>query len=149
MGLAAVTIFSLNVAAVLNMTSVVESERADLQAVRKPASDALWSEPPKATAAFQSGKRRPFLHAPAPPQQPVSLVPAPAGDPNPLCYEMPNATYANKVHKVDFTTRKHAEQNGSCAEFGYPTYVAKDPSFKDAALFRKRAAGEAAVELAD
>ena len=82
----------------------------------------------------------------------VSLVPAGAakGDLNPICYQLPNATYADKVHTTDPVARRHTEQlNASCAEFGYSAYVSNDPVFKDAALFRKRKMGEAAVELVD
>ena len=73
-------------------------------------------------------------------QLPVSLVPAGAakGDLNPICYQLPNATYADKVHELDPVARRHTEQlNASCAEFGYSAYISNDPVFKDAALFRK------------
>lgn len=82
----------------------------------------------------------------------VSLVPAGAakGDLNPICYQLPNATYADKVHTTDPVARRHTEQlNASCADFGYSFYLGNDPVFKDAVLFRRHKTGEAAVELAD
>lgn len=59
-------------------------------------------------------------------------------DLNPLCYQLPNATYANYTLASDLLVHRHTIHEGSCAEFGYTVYVSNDPIFKDAALFRKR-----------
>jgi len=68
--------------------------------------------------------------------QTVSLVPS-EKDPNPLCYECPNATYAEFVHENDPLCVAHFEANGTCDSFGYTRSVGNDPVFTDAALYNK------------
>lgn len=80
--------------------------------------------------------------------QVVSLVPSDGFDPNPVCYECPNRTYAETVHAKDPLTAAHTEVNGTCASFGYTMYIGNDPVFVDAALYRKELAARLSVAAA-
>lgn len=75
----------------------------------------------------------------------TSLVPGQGLD-IPVCYECPNSTYADHVKKTDPLTTKHQEVVGTCASHGYSKFVANDPIYKDAKLYRKGAIIDAASE---
>merc|ERR1711924_349540 len=55
----------------------------------------------------------------------------------PVCYEMQSEAKAKLVHEADPAAFNHYMKRGSCAAFGYSSYMGNDPVFKDAALFRE------------
>ena len=73
----------------------------------------------------------------AEPDQPYALVPG-QPDLNPLCYQLPNSSYAELTQRVDITVRRHTKHAGGCADFGFTTFIANDPILKAAKLFRKQ-----------